>query len=191
MYSLSIFYLSSHFFNILDRKQKVLKIFTFVYIELKIEIEIFEIFFFSKKQRKKFSFNQTLDFRNICFRGVTSSFPIFFFRNTLWLPYFFIFFYHSPLSPGQFERGRARPSKSRLTLNDFVPPAPSRHQDEKCHPRRPCRSHRRPYRRRRLLLATAQFAKSRCSPIKVTSFSEILNPDLSFTLALPRALRDV
>lgn len=124
------------FFHVSIGKQKVLKIFYICFDRMK-KIEILRIFlFFSRKQRKNFLFqSQTPNFRNICF----------FAELHLRLPCFFFFFspgillmltisfhfstIHRYLRVNLKEEVRDR-SKSRLTLNDFVPPAPSRHQDE-------------------------------------------------------------
>lgn len=156
----------------------------FVFTELKSEI--FLIFFF-REEKKVSVLIKRQDFRNICFRGITSSFSVFFFllRNTLCLPYLLIFPPSTAISGSIWRKRcaavkvssnfkRLRTSGTFSSSRRKAPsPSPSSFSSPSC------------YHRRRLLLAIAQFAKSRCSPIKVRSFSEILNPDLSFTLALP------
>lgn len=132
------------FLNILDGKQNSKNFLHLFFFTQNLKVKFLK-YFFARKQKKDFCFNQTPGFLGIFVSAeLHFPFPFFSFSGILNAYHTFSFFHHPPLSPGQFEGRGARPSKSRLTLNDFVPPAPSRHQDEKRHPRRPRRSHRRP-----------------------------------------------
>lgn len=102
---------------------------------MKNRIEIWNIFFFLSRKQKKFT-RQTPDFRNIrpprCYIFAPPFFPSFFSPRillTLAVSFHFSTIRHY-FRVNLKEEVRDR-SKSRLTLNDFVPPAPSRHQERR------------------------------------------------------------
>lgn len=133
----------------------------------KVKIKKFGRFFGRSENRTNICFSQTLNLRSIHCHGIRTF--SFLFPNSVLTVSFHSFTVPHHLWVNLRKRRGTRPSKSRLTLNDFEPPAPCRRQDEKRHSCRPCHSHR--CRRHWPLFSIAQFAKLRWSLIKVTSFT--------------------